>query len=77
MNAKDLEGKDIIDSEGNKVGEVDGIEIDENENTVVGIIAKEASLSAKLGMGESKIIPVEEIQALGENVILKRMKKQM
>jgi sporulation protein YlmC with PRC-barrel domain len=77
MNAKDLEGKDIIDAEGNKVGEVDGIEIDENGNTVVGIIAKEASLSAKLGMGESRIIPIDRIKALGENVILKRMERQM
>ncbi|WP_414468597.1 PRC-barrel domain-containing protein [Methanobacterium sp. ACI-7] len=77
MNAKDLEGKDIIDAEGNKVGEVDGIEIDTNKNTVVGIIANDASISAKLGMGESRIIPVDKIQALGEKVLLKRMERQM
>ena len=77
MNAKDLEGKDIIDADGNKVREVDGIEIDETRNTVVGIRAKEASLSAKLGMGESRIIPVENIQALGESVILKKMARRM
>lgn len=77
MNAKDLEGKDIIDADGNKIGEVDSIEIDTNKNTVVGIIANDASLSSKLGMGESKIIPIDKIQALGEKVLLKRMERQM
>ena len=72
MNAKDLEGKDIIDSDGENVGTVDSLQVNIINKTVTGIVAKEKSISAKLGLGESSIIPIENIQALGESVVLKK-----
>ncbi|WP_414468514.1 PRC-barrel domain-containing protein [Methanobacterium sp. ACI-7] len=77
MRAKDLNGKDILDSMGDKVGEVDDIEIDPMTKSVTAILAKEGSLSSKLGMGEKRTIPVDMIEAIGDNVLLKRATKGM
>ncbi len=71
INIKELEGKDIIDADGEKVGKVDSLQVDITDNRVVGIMAKEDDLSAKLGLGESRVIPIDSVQALGENVVLK------
>lgn len=77
MHAKDLSGKDIIDSNGDKVGEVDDVEIDVMNKMVTGVIAKEGSLSAKLGMGKEKMISMDMIDTIGDKIILKRMGKRM
>ncbi len=71
MKAKDLNGKDILDANGDKVGEVDDIEIDTLTNMVTSIIAKEGSLSSKLGLGDKKSIPIEMVDVIGDNIILK------
>lgn len=73
MHAKDLSGKDIIDADGNKVGEVDDVEIDTMDKMVKGIIAKEGTISSKLGMGEKRMISMDMIDVIGDKVILKRM----
>ncbi|MGB9980097.1 PRC-barrel domain-containing protein [Methanobacterium sp.] len=77
MRAKDLNGKDIVDPSGDKVGEVDDIEIDPMTKSVTAILAKEGSLSSKLGMGEKRTIPVDMIEAIGDNVLLKRTARGM
>lgn len=40
MHAKDLSGKDIVDAKGDRVGEVDDVEIDVMNKMVTGIIAR-------------------------------------
>ena len=77
MHAKDLSGKDIVDANGDKVGEVDDVEIDVMNKMVTGIIAREGSISAKLGMGKEKMISADMIDTIGDKVILKRMEKRM
>lgn len=69
MKAKDLNGKDILDANGNKVGEVDDIEIDPMTKMVTSVIAKEGGLMG----GDKKTIPVETIDVIGDNILLKRV----
>ena len=77
MHAKDLSGKDIVDSHGDKVGVVDDVEIDVTSKSVTGIIAKEGTISSKLGMGAERIIPMEKVSAIGDKIILRRMERRM
>lgn len=77
MHAKDLSGKDIVDAKGDKVGVVDDVEIDVMNKMVTGIIAKEGTISSKLGMGEERMISMDMIDAIGDKVILKRAQRGM
>lgn len=77
MHAKDLSGKDIVDANGDKVGVVDDVEIDVMNKMVTGIVAKEGTVSAKLGMGEEKMISMDMVDSIGDTIILKRMGRQM
>ena len=77
MHAKDLSGKDIVDSNGDKVGVVDDVEIDVMNKMVTGLVAKEGSISSKLGMGEERMISMDMVDAIGDKVVLRRMEKRM
>ena len=77
MHAKDLSGKDIVDSNGDKVGVVDDVEIDVMNKSVTGIVAKEGTISSKLGMGDERMISMDMIDAIGDKVILRRTERRM
>ncbi len=77
MHAKDLSGKDIVDANGDKVGEVDDVEIDVMNKMVTGLVAKEGTISAKLGMGKEKMISMDMVDTVGDKVVLKRMERRM
>ncbi|MGZ7136183.1 MAG: hypothetical protein ACXVHY_09920 [Methanobacterium sp.] len=40
-------------------------------NTVKSIILTEAGISAKVGLGDKKIVPYESIEAIGDTVLIK------
>ncbi len=77
MHAKDLSGKDIVDAKGDKVGVVDDVEIDVMNKSVTGLVAKEGSISSKLGMGEERMISMDMVDTIGDKIILKRVGKGM
>ena len=77
MHAKDLSGKDIVDSNGDRVGVVDDVEIDVMNKSVTGIVAKEGSISSKLGMGDERMISMDMVDAIGDKVILRRTERRM
>jgi sporulation protein YlmC with PRC-barrel domain len=67
----ELIGKDIIDESGDQVGLVKDVEWDFETNTVKSIILKEAGISAKIGLGDKKIVPYEMIEVIGDKVLIK------
>jgi sporulation protein YlmC with PRC-barrel domain len=67
----ELIGKDVIDESGDQIGLVKDVEWDFEINTVKSIILKEAGISAKIGLGDNKIIPYEKIEAIGDTVLIK------
>ena len=77
MHAKDLSGKDIVDANGDKVGVVDDVEIDVMNKMVTGLVAKEGSISSKLGMGEERMISMDMVDTIGDKIILKRVERGM
>lgn len=72
MKINEIKGKDVIDAEGNKIGEVDDLELDLRNRRIEGIILREGSISAKVGLGEEKTIPCNMVDKIGDKVLLRR-----
>ena len=73
----DLVGKEVVDSSGDRVGEVKDVEIVRGKQQVKSLIIKEGGVSTKIGMGEKKVIPCNQVDTIGEKVTLKVQKKSL
>ncbi|WP_424355126.1 PRC-barrel domain-containing protein [Methanobacterium sp. MBAC-LM] len=73
--ADELKGKEVIDTAGNKVGEISDAEWNPQTNSVESLIVTEGGASAKLGMGKKIEIPYSEIKTIGEKVLLNSTSK--
>jgi len=67
----DLLGKDVIDESGDQVGVVKEVEWDEKNNKVTSIILKEGGISAKIGLGDKKMVPYDNIEEIGDKVLIR------
>lgn len=67
----ELIGKDVIDESGDQIGIVNDVEWDFKSNKVISINLKEAGISAKIGLGDKKIVPYKMIETIGDNVLIK------
>lgn len=64
-------GKEVIDESGDQVGVVKEVDWDVSHNKVTSIILKEGGISAKIGLGEKKIVPYNNIQEIGDKVLIR------
>jgi sporulation protein YlmC with PRC-barrel domain len=84
---EEIQGKVIVDAAGNEVGKVDDIEVYWEGKTIEAIVVKGKGLLAKQFSSErldalfkklritktdDLLIPLEEIQAIGKFVVLKK-----
>lgn len=67
----DLLGKVVIDESGDHVGFVKEVEWDSHKNRVTSIILKEVGISTNLGLGKNQLIPYENIENIGDKVLIK------
>ena len=67
----ELIGKKVIDESGDQIGIVNDVDWDFDTNKVMSINLKEAGISAKIGLGDKKIVPYEMIETIGDNVLIK------
>jgi sporulation protein YlmC with PRC-barrel domain len=67
----DLLGKEVIDESGDTVGFIKDVEWENNSNKVEAFILKEGGISAKLGLGEKKIVPYDMVDTIGEKILIK------
>jgi len=70
--ADELKGKEVVDDNGNKVGEISDVDWNPESNRVESIVVTEGGASAKIGMGEKRIISYSDVDSIGEKVLLKR-----
>ena len=68
---QELVGKEVIDASGDQVGVVKDVEWDFNTKKVESIELKEAGISAKIGLGEKKIVPINMVDQIGDKVLIK------
>lgn len=67
----ELKGKDVIDESGDKIGEIKDVEWNPQTNKIECLILREGGVSAKVGLGEKRIVDYERIDAIGDKVLLK------
>lgn len=64
MKAKDFIGKEVLDSAANRVGKVADIEVEIMEGVVNNVIVK-------AGLAKKYVIDLDQIDRIGDKVILK------
>jgi sporulation protein YlmC with PRC-barrel domain len=69
--SEQLLGKKVIDESGDQVGIVKEVDWDFTSNSVTGIILKEGGISAKLGLGDKQLVPYENIEEIGDKVVIR------
>ena len=67
----ELLGKEVIDESGDQVGLVKEVDWDTKNNRVTSIIITEGGLSAKIGLGEKKLVPYDNIEEIGDKVLIR------
>jgi len=67
----ELLGKNVIDGSGDQIGFVEDVVWDFKNNKVESFVLKEGGISAKIGLGDKKIVPYEMIETIGDNVLIK------
>ena len=71
LRMNDIIGKEVIDESGDQVGLVKDVEWNPQSKRVEYILFAEGGISAKLGLGDKKLIPVDMVDNIGEKVIIK------
>lgn len=74
MKIDDIKGKEVIDSKGNKIGEVEDIDLDLRNRRIEGLVLREGGLAGKIGRGDTKLIPCNMVDTIGEKILLKEGK---
>lgn len=69
--ADELKGKEVLNEEGDKIGEISDVDWNPNTNMVESIIITEGGTSAKIGIGKKREISFNNIKTIGEKVLLK------
>ena len=72
MKIDDIKGKEVIDGKGNKIGEVEDLDLDLKNQKIEGIVLREGGIAAKIKSGDTKIIPCKMIETIGDKVLLKK-----
>ena len=67
----ELIGKEVIDDSGDLVGVIKDVDWDPRSNTVKSIELKEGGVSAKLGLGEKKMVPISQVDTIGDKVLIR------
>lgn len=70
MDAKNLYSKEVLDSQGNKIGKISDMDVDMSKGVINHII-----LSS--GLTTKYIIKLDEIMTIGDKVILKIKKDEL
>ena len=71
MKLDDIKGKEVIDDKGNSIGEVEDVDLNLRNRRIEGLVLREGGLTGKIGRGETRIIPCDMIDVIGEKVLLK------
>jgi len=71
MKIDDIKGKEVIDSKGNRIGEAEDIDWDLKTRRIGGIILREGGLTAKIRLGDTRVIPCDMIDKIGDKILLK------
>lgn len=68
--ADELKGKEVLNEEGDKIGEISDVDWNPKTNMVESLIITEGETSAKIGMGNKREVSFNKVKTIGEKVLL-------
>ncbi len=68
---EEMIGKDVIDESGDQVGIIKDVEWNPQTKMVEYVLLAEGGISAKLGLGDKKLIPIDMVENIGDKVLIK------
>jgi sporulation protein YlmC with PRC-barrel domain len=68
--ADELKGKEVVNEEGDKIGEISDVDWNPRSNMIETIIVTEGG-AAKVGIGKKREIAFKNVKTIGEKVLLK------
>jgi sporulation protein YlmC with PRC-barrel domain len=68
--ADELKGKEVVNEEGDKIGEISDVDWNPRSNMIETIIVTEGG-AAKVGIGKKREISFNNVKTIGEKVLLK------
>jgi sporulation protein YlmC with PRC-barrel domain len=69
--SSDLIGKEVIDDSGDQVGVVKDVEWNPQLNNVEAFELEEGGVSFKLGLVDKKVVPINQVDTIGDKVIIR------
>ncbi|MGB9978152.1 PRC-barrel domain-containing protein [Methanobacterium sp.] len=67
----ELKGKEVVDDAGNKNGEISDVKRNPESNKVESLVITEGDPSAKMGLGDKKIVSFTNVDSVGDKVVLR------
>jgi sporulation protein YlmC with PRC-barrel domain len=67
----ELKGKEVVDDAGNKIGEISDVKRNPESNKVESLVITEGGASAKMGLGDKKIVSYRNVDSVGDKVVLR------
>ncbi|MDD3985404.1 MAG: PRC-barrel domain-containing protein [Methanobacterium sp.] len=72
MKFNELVNKEVIDKNGDFIGKVKDIEWNNKTKRIISIEIASGGIKSFLGMSEKQILPFDNIEIIGDRVLLKR-----
>jgi sporulation protein YlmC with PRC-barrel domain len=67
----ELKGEEVVDDAGNKIGEISDVKQNPESNKVESLVITEGGTSAKMGLGDKKIVSYSNVDSVGDKVVLR------
>ncbi len=72
MKYSEIKNKEVIDHQGSILGKVKDIEWDNKTKEIIQLEMGSGGIKEAFGMGESKIVPYDQVESIRDKVLLKK-----
>lgn len=67
----ELIGKEVVDDSGDQVGVIKDVDINTETKSAEFLVLAEGGLSAKIGLGDKTLVPIDMVKTIGDKVLIK------
>ncbi len=67
----ELKGKEVVDNSGNRIGEISDVKRNPESNKVESLIITDGGESAKMGLGDKKVVSYTNVDSIGDKIVLR------
>jgi sporulation protein YlmC with PRC-barrel domain len=68
---EELIGKEVVDDSGDQVGVIKDVDINTETKSAEFLVLGEGGISAKIGLGDKTLVPINMVKTIGDKVLIK------